>query len=171
VGKIVAGREGRVMSFRIGQGYDVHPLVEGRRLILGGEEIPFDLGLDGFSDADVVLHALGDALLGAIGQGDIGSHFPPGEARWQDADSAELLRMVLEKVRERGYTIVNCDITVIAEAPKLAPYRDQIRQRISRILDIPTADVSLKATTHERLGTLGRGEGIAALAVVLLESS
>ena len=159
------------MSFRIGQGYDVHPLVEGRRLILGGEEIPFDLGLDGFSDADVILHALGDALLGAIGQGDIGSHFPPGEARWQDADSAELLRMIVEKVREESYSVVNCDITVIAETPKLAPYREPIRQRISRILQTPVADVSVKATTHEGLGTLGRGEGIAALAVVLLESS
>ena len=157
------------MSFRIGQGYDVHPLVEGRRLILGGEEIPFDLGLAGFSDADVVLHALGDALLGALGQGDIGSHFPPGDSRWQDADSAELLRLVVEKVRQAGYRVVNCDITVIAEAPKLAPYSAQIRQRISQILETSVANVSLKATTHEGLGTLGRGEGIAALAVALLE--
>ncbi len=118
------------MSFRIGQGYDVHPLVAGRRLILGGEEIPFDLGLDGFSDADVVLHALGDALLGAVGHGDIGSHFPPGDGRWQDADSVELLRMIFEMVRREGYRVVNCDITVIAEAPKLAPFSEQIRQRI-----------------------------------------
>jgi 2-C-methyl-D-erythritol 2,4-cyclodiphosphate synthase len=157
------------MSFRIGQGYDVHPLVAGRRLILGGEEIPFDLGLAGFSDADVVLHALGDALLGALGQGDIGSHFPPGDSRWQDADSAELLRLVVEKVRQAGYRVVNCDITVIAEAPKLAPYSAQIRQRISQILETSVVNVSLKATTHEGLGTLGRGEGIAALAVALLE--
>ena len=159
------------MSFRIGQGYDVHPLVEGRRLVLGGEEIPFALGLDGFSDADVVLHALGDALLGALGQGDIGSHFPPGDAQWQDADSAELLRMIVEMAQREGYRVVNCDITVIAEAPKLAPFSDSIRQRICRILDVPVADVSLKATTHEGLGTLGRGEGIAALAIVLLERS
>lgn len=157
------------MSFRVGQGYDVHPLVEGRRLVLGGEEIPFDLGLDGFSDADVVLHALGDALLGAVGQGDIGSHFPPGEARWQDADSVELLRMIFAMVRREGYRVINCDITVIAEAPKLAPFSDQIRERIGRLLETPVSDVSLKATTHEGLGTLGRGEGIAALAIVLLE--
>lgn len=157
------------MSFRIGQGYDVHPLVEGRRLILGGEEIPFDLGLDGFSDADVVLHALGDALLGATGLGDIGSHFPPGDVRWQDADSVELLRMIYDKVREESFRVVNCDITVIAEEPKIAPFRDSIRQRICQILEIPVADVGLKATTNEKLGTLGRGEGIAALAVVLVE--
>lgn len=158
------------MSFRIGQGYDVHPLVEGRRLVLGGEEIPFELGLDGFSDADVVLHALGDALLGAVGQGDIGSHFPPGELRWQDADSVELLRMIFDMVRTAGYRVVNCDITVIAEAPKLAPFSDPMRQRICEILEVPMTDVSLKATTHEGLGTLGRGEGIAALAVALLET-
>lgn len=157
------------MSFRIGQGYDVHPLVAGRRLVLGGEEIPFDLGLAGFSDADVVLHALGDALLGALGKGDIGSHFPPGDSRWQDADSVELLRTIFEMVRQEGYRVVNCDITVIAEAPKLAPYSAQIRQRISQILETSAANVSLKATTHEGLGTLGRGEGIAALAVALLE--
>jgi len=157
------------MSFRIGQGYDVHPLVEGRRLILGGEEIPFDLGLDGFSDADVVLHALGDALLGAIGQGDIGSHFPPGDGKWQDADSVELLRLIMDKVEKQRCRVVNCDVTVIAEAPKLAPFSRQIRQRIGRILEISESAVSLKATTHEGLGSLGRGEGIAALAVVLLE--
>ena len=157
------------MRLRIGQGYDVHPLVEGRRLVLGGEEIPFALGLAGFSDADVVLHALGDALLGAVGQGDLGSHFPPGEARWQDADSVELLRMIFAMVRQRGYRVINCDITVIAEAPKLAPFSDQIRQRLGQILEIEVADVSLKATTHEGLGTLGRGEGIAALAIVLLQ--
>lgn len=157
------------MSYRIGQGYDVHPLVAGRRLILGGEEIPFDLGLDGFSDADVVLHALGDALLGALGRGDIGSHFPPGDVRWQDADSVELLRMIFDMVRRDGYRVINCDITVIAEAPKLAPFADSIRQRIGQILETPAADVGLKATTHEGLGTLGRGEGIAALAIALLE--
>lgn len=157
------------MSYRVGQGYDVHPLVVGRRLVLGGEEIPFDKGLDGFSDADVVLHALGDALLGALGRGDIGSHFPPGEARWQDADSSELLRLICAMVSEDGYRIVNCDITVIAEAPRLAPFADSIRQRIGQLLETPVANVSLKATTHEGLGTLGRGEGIAALAIALLK--
>lgn len=159
------------MSFRIGQGYDVHPLVEGRRLVLGGEEIPFDRGLNGFSDADVVLHALGDALLGAIGAGDIGSHFPPGDDRWRDADSLELLDSIMKQVRQSGYRVVNCDITVIAEAPKLSPYRDSIRQRIGRTLGIAEDEVGFKATTHERLGTLGRGEGIAALAVALVERS
>ena len=159
------------MSFRVGQGYDVHPLVEGRRLVLGGEEIPFDRGLEGFSDADVVLHALGDALLGAVGAGDIGSHFPPGDEQWRDADSLMLLQAIVEKVRQAGYRVVNCDITVIAEAPKLLPYRDRIRQRIGDALGIDENEVGFKATTHERLGTLGRGEGIAALAVALVEST
>lgn len=159
------------MGIRIGQGYDVHPLVEGRRLVLGGEEIPFELGLEGFSDADVVLHALGDALLGAIGLGDIGGHFPPGDVRWQDADSADLLRRIHSQVREQGYRLVNCDLTVIAEAPKLTEYKVSIRERIAEILETSAANISLKATTHEGLGTLGRGEGIAALAVVLLEQS
>ena len=157
------------MSFRIGQGYDVHPLVEGRRLILGGEEIPFALGLDGFSDADVVLHALGDALLGALGLGDIGTHFPPGDERWADANSVLLLQQICNMVRDEGFVVVNCDITVIAEAPRVAPFSDSIRGRISQILGIPVARVGLKATTHEKLGTLGRGEGIAALAIALLE--
>lgn len=159
------------MSFRIGQGYDVHPLVEGRPLILGGETIPFERGLQGHSDADVVLHSLGDALLGAAGQGDIGTHFPPEDQRWKDADSVELLRVILDKVRQAGFTVVNCDITVIAEAPKMGPFREPIRQRIGQVLEISVDNVGFKATTHERLGTLGRGEGIAALAVVLLEGS
>ena len=156
------------MSFRIGQGYDVHPLVEGRRLVLGGVEIPFESGLRGHSDADVVLHALSDALLGAVGLGDIGTHFPPDDPRWHNADSAELLRHVVELVRGQGFEVVNCDLTVIAEAPKLGPYSDRICQRIGEILGISASVVSLKATTHEGLGSLGRGEGIAALAVALL---
>ena len=153
------------MTYRIGQGYDVHPLVEGRRLVLGGVEIPFDRGLEGFSDADVVLHALGDSLLGALGLGDIGTHFPPGDPRWQDADSAVLLKKVVEMISEKSYRVVNCDLTVIAEAPKLGPHAERIRQRIGGLLDLSAAEVSLKATTHEGLGSLGRGEGIAALAV------
>lgn len=157
------------MSFRIGQGYDVHPLKEGRRLVLGGEEIPFALGLEGFSDADVVLHALGDALLGALGMGDIGGHFPPDDSRWADADSMELIRRIFEMVRQAEFRVINCDVTVIAEAPKLAPYRESIRRRIAQALEMPVEGVSLKATTHEKLGALGRGEGIAALAVALLE--
>ena len=159
------------MTYRIGQGYDVHPLVEGRRLVLGGEEIPFDRGLQGVSDADVVLHALGDALLGASGLGDIGTHFPPDDPRWKDADSVDLLERIVEMVVDLGFRVVNCDMTVIAEAPKLGPYSDSIRHRIGELLDLSHSEVSFKATTHERLGSLGRGEGIAALAVVLLERS
>jgi len=158
------------VKLRVGQGYDVHRLVPGRRLMLGGVEIPSPRGLDGHSDADVLLHALGDALLGAAGLGDLGELFPPGEPRWKDADSAELLRTILERVAERGYRVVNCDLTLIAEAPKLAPHRAAIRQRVAALLGVEVDDVGLKATTHERLGALGRGEGMAALAVVLLAS-
>lgn len=156
------------MKLRIGQGYDVHRLVAGRRLVLGGVEIPSPLGLDGHSDADVLLHALGDALLGAAGLGDLGELFPPGEARWKDADSADLLRRILERVSARGWRVVNCDLTLIAEAPKLAPHRPAIRARIAALLGVTADEVGLKATTNERLGALGRGEGMAALAVVLL---
>jgi len=165
------GRRIGVRKLRIGQGYDVHPLVVGRPLILGGEQIPFDRGLAGFSDADVLLHALGDALLGAAGLGDLGDHFPPGEPRWRDADSVELLREILSKVRSEGFHVVNCDLTLVAEAPKLAPYRDRIRHRIAAVLEVPVDAVGLKATTHEGLGSLGRGEGMAALAVTLIEGS
>ena len=156
------------MSFRIGQGYDVHRLVPGRRLVLGGEEIPFDRGLEGHSDADVLLHALGDALLGAAGLGDLGAWFPPGDPKWKDADSVDLLGRILERVRERGFRVVNCDLTLLAESPKLRPYVDRIRARIGACLGVPDTAVGLKATTHERLGAIGRGEGMAALAVVLL---
>jgi len=156
------------VSFRVGQGYDVHRLVAGRRLVLGGESIPFDRGLDGHSDADVLLHALGDALLGAAGLPDIGSRFPPSEERWRDADSTALLRSIVETVRAAGFRVVNCDCTVIAEAPRLGPYRESIRRRIAELLGIEASAVGVKATTHEGLGSLGRGEGIAALAVVLL---
>jgi 2-C-methyl-D-erythritol 2,4-cyclodiphosphate synthase len=156
------------MKLRVGQGYDVHRLVPGRRLVLGGEEIAFDRGLDGHSDADVLLHALGDALLGAASLGDLGAHFPPGTERWRDASSVDLLERIVEMVRGRGFRVENCDLTLIAEAPKLAPHRDSIRSRIARILDVEPEDVGLKATTNERLGAIGRGEGIAAFAVVLL---
>lgn len=156
------------MSFRIGQGYDVHRLAVGRRLVLGGVEIPYERGLDGHSDADVVLHALGDALLGAAALGDLGEHFPPGEERWRDASSLDLLARIVALVHARGWRIVNCDLTLLAEQPKIAPYRDAMRRRIAGALGIPVDDVGLKATTNERLGAIGRGEGIAALAVVLL---
>ena len=156
------------MDYRIGQGYDVHRLVEGRRLVLGGEEIPFERGLEGHSDADVLLHALGDALLGAAGLGDLGDHFPPSDEAWRDADSTVLLRRIVAMVYAEGFRVVNCDLTLVAERPKLAPYKDSIRGRIGELLGIGATDVGLKATTHEKLGTLGREEGIAALAVVLL---
>ncbi len=159
------------MTLRIGQGYDVHRLVAGRRLVLGGEEIPFALGLDGHSDADVLLHALGDALLGAASLGDLGQHFPPGDERWRDASSLDLLARIVALVRKRGFRVVNCDLTLLAEAPKLAPYRARIIGRIAQALAVPEDRVGLKATTNEGLGAIGRGEGMAAFAVVLLASA
>ncbi len=155
---------------RIGQGYDVHRLVAGRPLVLGGETIPHPLGLEGWSDADVLLHALGDALLGAAGLGDLGEHFPPGEERWRGASSVELLRAIVARVGERGWRTVNCDLTLVAQAPKLAPHRDAIRRRIAGVLGVAIEDVGLKATTNEGLGALGRGEGIAAWAIALVEA-
>ena len=157
------------MDVRVGQGYDVHRLVAGRRLILGGEAIPFDRGLEGFSDADVLLHALGDAILGAAGLGDLGTHFPPGDPKWQDADSVELLERICDLAKTKGFRVVNCDLTLVAEAPKIAPYGDSIRRRIAGVLAVDISAVGLKATTNEGLGTIGRGEGIAALAVTLVE--
>lgn len=156
------------MRLRIGQGYDVHRLAPGRRLVLGGEEIPFHLGLDGHSDADVLLHALGDALLGAAGLGDLGGHFPPEDERWRGASSMDLLSRVVGLVLGKGWRVLSCDLTLIAEAPRLAPYRDRIRTRVAAALGLEVDAVGLKATTHEGLGALGRGEGMAALAVVLL---
>ena len=158
------------MKLRIGQGYDVHRLVAGRKLVLGGEEIPFAVGLDGHSDADVLLHALGDALLGAASLGDLGRHFPPSDERWRGASSVDLLARIVALVQESGYRVVNCDLTLVAEAPKLAPYRDRIIERIARVLGVEENAVGLKATTNEGLGAIGRGEGMAAFAVVLLES-
>ena len=157
-----------IMDLRIGQGYDIHPLVRGRRLVLGGEEIPFHSGLLGHSDADVLLHALADALLGAAGLGDLGTHFPPDEPAWKDADSVDLLARVVRLVQSRGLSPLNADLTLIAEAPKLAPYREPIVERIAGLLGLASEDVGLKATTNEGLGPVGRGEGMAALAVVLL---
>lgn len=154
--------------FRVGIGYDVHRLVSGRRLVLGGVEIAHPLGLDGHSDADVLLHALCDALLGAAGLGDIGEQFPPGDPKWRDADSLHLLGLVVEKVRASGFEPVNCDLALLAEAPRLAPYREAIRGRIARALAIPSDRIGVKATTNEGLGAVGRGEGMAAMAVVLI---
>ena len=153
---------------RAGLGYDVHQLVEGRRLVLCGVESPAPRGLEGHSDADVALHAVMDALLGAAALGDIGEHFPPSEARWRDADSRALLAQVRALVEAR-FRIVNVDVTIIAEAPRIAPYRATMRARLAADLGLPEDAVNLKATTNERMGWLGRQEGIAALAVAALD--
>jgi 2-C-methyl-D-erythritol 2,4-cyclodiphosphate synthase len=157
------------MGFQVGIGYDIHRKVAGRPLVLGGVAIPCDWGLDGHSDADVLLHAIGDALLGAAALGDLGKHFPPGDPRWKDASSLELLRMIRALLAGRGATIVNVDVTVVAEAPKLAPHREKMCLNISQALRIGGGQVSVKATTNETLGALGRGEGVAALAIAMVE--
>lgn len=156
---------------RIGHGYDVHRLKEGRKLILGGAEIPFEKGLDGHSDADVLLHAVMDALLGAAALGDIGKLFPDNDDRYLGADSLALLREVNALLRENGFRTGNLDATVIAQRPKLAPYIEKMRQNIAAALQTDVKNVSVKATTEEHLGFTGSGEGIAAHAVVLLEQT
>lgn len=148
-----------------GIGYDVHPLGEGRPLILGGVRIEHDRGLVGHSDADVLTHAIMDALLGAAGLGDIGQHFPDSDERYRGADSVKLLEVVMAQLRDAGLELVNVDATVVMERPRLAPYRDQIRERLAAALQLPAARVNLKATTGEGMGFVGRGEGVAALAV------
>ena len=154
---------------RIGHGYDVHRLVEGRKLILGGAEIPFEKGLDGHSDADVLVHAVMDALLGAAALGDIGKLFPDSDERYLGADSIGLLKTVRTVLEEHGWKLSNLDATVIAQRPKLAPYIDTMRKRIADALETDAENVSVKATTEERLGFTGSGEGIAAHAVCLIE--
>jgi 2-C-methyl-D-erythritol 2,4-cyclodiphosphate synthase len=158
------------MKFRIGQGVDIHRLVAGRKLILGGVEIPWEKGLLGHSDADVVCHALSNALLGAIGEGDIGRHFPDSDQRYKGASSIELLRVVIGLVKERGYRVGNADLTILAEKPRLGPYREEMRKNLAAILEVDPADVNIKATTGEKMGFVGREEGMMAEAVVLLES-
>ncbi len=153
---------------RIGQGFDVHALVPGRKLIIGGVDIPFDRGLDGHSDADVLLHAICDALLGAAGLGDIGRHFPDTDARYKGADSRVLLRAVGRMLTEINWSVVNIDATIIAQAPKMAPHAPAMVANIAADLGIPASAVNIKAKTTERLGFTGRGEGIAADAVALL---
>lgn len=153
---------------RIGQGYDVHALASGRKLIIGGVEIPYEKGLAGHSDADVLLHAVCDALLGAAALGDIGSHFPDTDARYRGADSRVLLRAVRQLVQDSRWSISNVDATIIAQAPRMAPYVAAMRANIADDLGIPVNAVSVKAKTTERLGFEGRGEGIAAQAVALL---
>jgi 2-C-methyl-D-erythritol 2,4-cyclodiphosphate synthase len=153
---------------RVGNGFDVHALVRGRRLVLGGVTIPFDRGLEGHSDADVLLHAICDAILGAMGAGDIGAHFPDRDPAYKDADSRALLRTVWSRAREAGYRLGNVDATLIAEAPKVAPYAAQMVANIAADLGARADQINVKATTTERLGFAGRGEGIAAMATVLL---
>jgi 2-C-methyl-D-erythritol 2,4-cyclodiphosphate synthase len=156
------------MTIRIGNGFDVHALVAGRKLVLGGVTIPYDRGLEGHSDADVLLHAIADAILGALAQGDIGTHFPDTDPRWKGADSRVLLRQVAALASAQRYGVENLDATVIAQAPKLAPHVPAMRANIAADLGCAVEQVSIKATTTERLGFAGRGEGIAALATVLL---
>jgi 2-C-methyl-D-erythritol 2,4-cyclodiphosphate synthase len=158
------------MTFRIGQGFDVHAFASGRKLILGGIEIPYELGLAGHSDADVLVHALCDALLGAAGLGDIGRHYPDNDARYAGADSMKLLADVVAKLQAQGWNIGNADMTVIAEAPRLAPFIPEMRQRIAVVLGIAVEQVNVKATTTEQLGFTGRREGIAAQAVALIHN-
>ena len=156
-------------SIRIGHGYDVHKLVHDRRLILGGVDIPYEKGLLGHSDADVLLHAISDALLGAAALGDIGKHFPDTDAAYKNADSAILLAKVGEIIREAGYAPSNIDATVIAQAPKLAPHIEKMRENIAAALSIDISAISVKATTEEKLGFTGSGEGISAHAVCIIE--
>jgi len=157
-----------VSDFRIGQGYDVHKLVGGRRLVLGGVEIAHPRGLAGHSDADAVLHAVTDALLGAIGAGDIGRHFSDRDPRHKDRPSREFVAEAMAMVRARGYRVVNADVTIHAEEPKLAPHLDAMRAGIAELLGVAVDDANVKATRGEGLGPIGRAEGIAASAVVLL---
>lgn len=156
---------------RVGLGFDVHRYRSGRPLKLCGLEIDSEVGLAGHSDADAALHAVIDAVLGAAAAGDIGEHFPSTDERWRDADSTELLRRALEMVRQRNLEVVNCDVTVIGERPRIAPHREALRASLSRLLGLPNSSVSVKATTTEGLGFTGRREGLAAMAVVLLSES
>ena len=159
------------MTMRVGQGFDVHRLVAGRRLIIGGVEIAHDKGLLGHSDADVLLHAICDALLGAAALGDIGRHFPDTDPRYKGSDSRALLREVVRLVREKGHAIVNVDATIVAQAPRMAPHIARMVANIAADCAIDAGSVNVKATTTESLGFTGRGEGIAAQAICLLESA
>lgn len=155
--------------WRVGLGYDIHPLVEGRRLILGGIDIPFERGLAGHSDADVLIHSLCDAVLGAAALGDLGRHFPDSDPRYKDVSSCELLRIVVGMLSGRGFRIENVDVTIVAERPRLSPFIEAMRNRLAEILNIAPDQVSIKAKTHEGLDAIGRGEAIAAYAICLVE--
>ena len=156
------------LNFRTGFGFDVHAFAEGRKLIIGGVEIPSEKGLEGHSDADVLLHAICDAMLGALALGDIGIHFPNSDAKWKDADSAVLLRQVNELIQSKGYELGNLDCVLAMEKPKISSYTELIRKRISEILNSNVDQISIKATTTEKLGFVGRGEGVSSFATVLL---
>jgi 2-C-methyl-D-erythritol 2,4-cyclodiphosphate synthase len=156
------------MKLRVGLGYDIHRVAAGRPLVLGGVRFESEWGLEGHSDADVLLHAIGDALLGAAGLGDLGTHFPPGDPRWKDASSLDLLRRIAALLAQAGAAIENVDAMVVAESPKLAPHREAMVANIAGALGIEAASVSVKATTNEQLGSLGRREGLAAMAVALV---
>ena len=155
---------------RVGVGYDVHPLISGRKLVLGGIDIPFEKGLSGWSDADVLTHAVIDALLGAAALGDIGSHFPPGEPQYKDISSLTLLGRVRDKLAENGWQVDNIDATIVAEQPRLRDFIDSMRQQLSQTMGIAPGQVSVKASTSNGLGFVGRGEGMAAYAVALIVS-
>jgi len=155
---------------RVGIGYDIHSLTPGRRLVLGGIEVPFDKGLSGWSDADVLTHAIIDALLGAAALGDIGSHFPPGDPQYKDISSLILLERVRDELTENGWRVNNVDATIVVERPKLRDFIDQMRQQVSQTLDINISQVSVKASTSDQLGSIGRGEGIAVYAIATLET-
>jgi 2-C-methyl-D-erythritol 2,4-cyclodiphosphate synthase len=155
-------------DLRIGHGYDVHRLQRGRKLFLGGVEIPYSLGLTGHSDADVLLHALMNALLGAIGEGDIGIHFPDSEPRYKNVSSIKLVQSVTRIMRRRGFKLVNADVTVIAQQPKLAPHYQAIKTSVAKALKVAETKINIKATTTEKLGWIGQRKGMAATAVVLL---
>jgi 2-C-methyl-D-erythritol 2,4-cyclodiphosphate synthase len=156
---------------RVGQGFDVHQLVEGRKLIIGGVDIPYERGLLGHSDADVLLHAICDALLGAAGLGDIGRHFPDSDSRFKGIDSRHLLREVVQLLKGKGYGVVNLDATIIAQVPKMAPHIEQMEANIAADLGVADDCINVKATTTEKLGYTGRGEGVAAQAVCLIEKN
>ena len=155
-------------DLRVGQGFDAHRFLDGRELKLCGLLIPGEVGLEGFSDADVALHAVTDAILGALARGDLGEHFPPADPRWKDADSAVFVARALEMASADGYRLINCDLTLIGQRPHIAPIRDRLRASLAEILGIEQRAVSVKATTTDGLGFMGRGEGLAALAVVLM---
>ena len=155
-------------DYRVGSGFDAHKFASGRKLILGGVDIPFEKGLEGHSDADVLCHAIGDALLGAAGVGDLGDHFPPGDPEWKDADSLKLLSRIEHLVWKQDYKIVNIDATVILERPRISRYKEQMRNNIAEALKVDPLKISIKATTTEGMGFTGSGEGAAALATVLV---